>query len=303
VYTLLNNDELPAQGGVLERRQLSHLLDNRRYPLERQWLILSLMEKFELVFAFEGGERYLIPDLLPLEQPVFAWNEEGSLLFEYHYAVLPRSILHRFMVRLHPFIHERIAWRTGVMLAYEEVKALVKADIEDKQIQIAVQGKGGRREFLSMLRFTFNSLHEDMITGTKPQEHVPIPGYTGKTVSYKHLLRLEERGDTEYLPDGVDEPIDVQALLGSVEDPAYRRQGAFTRQEVYQLLRDGYGKEDEVGELCFLLEVDESELGGGNTAAKLRELVVYMERRGRIPDLIKHLQNERPNLFRGRKRT
>jgi internalin A len=302
VYALLNNDELREHGGVLERRQVPRLLDNTRYPLERQRLILSLMEKFELAFAFEGSERYLVPDLLPVEQPAFDWEDEGSLLFEYHYAVLPRSILHRFMVRLHPFIYERIAWRTGVMLVYEGMKALVKADIEDKQIRIAIHGGGRRREFLSMLRFTFDSLHEN-ITGTKPQEYVPIPDYPGKAVSYKHLLRLEERGDTEYLPDGVDEPVDVQALLGSIEDPAYRRQGAFTRQEIYKLLRDGYSTEDEVGELCFLLGIDAAELGGDSTAAKMRELVVYMERHGRIQDLITHLQKERPNLFHGRKRT
>ncbi|MBE2225490.1 MAG: leucine-rich repeat domain-containing protein, partial [Anaerolineae bacterium] len=66
VYHLLNQEALARQGGVLPISQLPDLLDGERYPLERQGFILQMMEKFELAYPFDGGDRYLIPDLLPV---------------------------------------------------------------------------------------------------------------------------------------------------------------------------------------------------------------------------------------------
>lgn len=295
VYSLLNHEKLVQARGVVTRRQLPEILDHKRYPVEQQRLILNLMEKFELAFAFEGSNRYLVPDLLPVEQPQFAWEEGGSLLFEYRYAVLPRSVLHRFMVRLHPFIYEKIAWRTGVMLAYEGMRALVKADIEDKRISIAILGKGRRREFLSMLRFTFASLHQS-ITGTQPEEYVPIPEESTISVPYAYLLTLEENSVRQAFVPGLKKPVDVQVLLGTIEDPMRRWRP--TPQELRDVLHDNFS-DGEFREMCDRLRVPFVDLGGESTAAKMREAVAYMERRGRINELIEYVQEERPRVVGG----
>ena len=257
------------------------------------------MEKFELAYPFEGGDRYLIPDLLPAEEPPFDWDASQTLNFEYHYAVLPHSILHRFMVRQHTRIHKindsQIAWRTGVMLAYEGLLALIKADIEDKKIRISISGAGQRRQFLSMLRFTFDSLHES-ITGTRPTEQVPIPGHPGVVVPYSHLLVLEENNIRQQILPGMSEPVDVQVLLGTIEEPAQRQFQGLTRQELLLRLREHFANE-ELEALCFELDVKYEDLGGDTNLRKAMGLIERMERTGRLAELVEVMGRERPFLF------
>jgi internalin A len=299
VYSLLTHPQLAQQSGVLPRRQLSQLLDATAYPLEVQGFILQMMEKFELAYPFEGGDRYLIPDLLPAEEPPFTWNEAQTLNFEYHYAVLPHSILHRFMVRQHTRIHKQnnkqIVWRTGVMLTYEGLLALIKADIEDKKILISISGSGQRRNFLSMLRFTFDSLHES-ITGTKPTEQVPIPGHPGVVVPYSHLLVLEGNNIRQQILPGMNEPVNVQMLLGTIEEPSRRQLQGLTRQELFRLLREHFDNE-ELEAICFELDVRYEDLGGDKNLRKAMGLIEMMERTGRLGELVEAMGRERPFLF------
>ncbi|TAH20330.1 MAG: hypothetical protein EAZ09_14615, partial [Oscillatoriales cyanobacterium] len=46
--------------------------------------------------------------------------EGETLEFQYHYRILPDSILSRFIVLMHEKIHNSTRWRTGVMLEYRE---------------------------------------------------------------------------------------------------------------------------------------------------------------------------------------
>ena len=65
-----------------------------------------MMKKFELCYDIEPDKSFLIPDLLPKDEPFTGdqeWN--GALAFQYHYNVLPSShhhALHRAHERLHP---------------------------------------------------------------------------------------------------------------------------------------------------------------------------------------------------------
>lgn len=78
-------------------------------------------------------ESYLIADLLDPQEPDLNWDDDDCLRFEYHYDVLPNSVFSRFLVRAHKYISQKTYWLTGVMLAHENNKALIKADIEDKK--------------------------------------------------------------------------------------------------------------------------------------------------------------------------
>ncbi|MCB8926651.1 MAG: hypothetical protein H6652_13605 [Ardenticatenaceae bacterium] len=122
--------------------------------MQRRFL-LDMMLKFELAFGLPGGQTLLIPDLISKEQPAFAWDDANALQFAYQYSVLPRSILHRFMVRQHQRVDEKIRWRTGVMLNHDGFTALVKADIKAATIRISivdnsVRGDGDRRQFSTL---------------------------------------------------------------------------------------------------------------------------------------------------------
>lgn len=55
--------------------------------------------------------------------------------------------------------------------------------------------------------------------------------------------------------------------------------------------------EGELRDLCFDLKVEYEGLAGEGKDGKVRELVAYLERRGRIPELIAACRDLRPNAF------
>ena len=78
------------------------------------------MKEFQLCFQLPEciSNRYLIPGILPEEEPKKTGLQGETLDFQYHYTVLPDSVISRFIVLMHNKIHKRLYWRTGVMLTY-----------------------------------------------------------------------------------------------------------------------------------------------------------------------------------------
>ena len=226
VYRILNSNELFQKGGVLEWEMLNRILDSQEYPSDKYLFIMDMMRKFELCFAFEGfpDQRFLIPDLLSKEE-LYTGEWEDTLTFQYHYDVLPGSVISRFIVRMHPSICEKTYWRSGVVLADKGSgnKALIRADKEDKKIFIGVSGREQtRRTFLGVIRSNFDYIHET-IPGIKPEEKVPLPDHPEIVVDYGHLLDLEALGETSFIPEGIRERVNVKELLDGVEPEEERR--------------------------------------------------------------------------------
>ena len=226
VYRILNSKELFQKGGVLEWEMMNRILDSSEYPIAKHLFIMDMMRKFELCFAFEGfsDQRFLIPDLLPKEEP-YTGEWEGALTFQYHYDILPGSIISRFIVRMHPSICGNTYWRSGVVLEDKGSgnKALVKADREDKTIFIWVSGREQtRRTFLGVIRSNFDYIHET-IPGIKPEEKVPLPDHPEIVVDCRHLLNLEEMGEENLIPEGIMKRYSVKQLLNGVEPEEERR--------------------------------------------------------------------------------
>ena len=51
----------------------------------------------------------------------------------------------------------------------------------------------------------------------------------------------------------------------------------------------------EVKGICFALGIEFEDLAGEGKQEKIRELITYCQRRGRVPDLIRHLESARPH--------
>ena len=102
------------------------------------------MRKFELCFRFpDDDERYLIPQLLPKEQPeeAKAFDAQGCLSFEYHYpTLLPEGLLPRFIVRTYVLSADEPRWRSGVILRFEGHRALVVGDPVERRVRVRVEG-------------------------------------------------------------------------------------------------------------------------------------------------------------------
>ncbi|MCP3965339.1 MAG: hypothetical protein GY718_03160 [Lentisphaerae bacterium] len=164
--------------------------------------------------------QYLIPELLPKEEPTTE-ELDGAMSLEYHYNVLPRSVISKFIVRMHPFIHQNIYWRNGVLLKYANNTAFVKADIEDRKIFICVSGdEDSRREFFLKLLFQIESIHKG-IPRLKVKTKIPIPNHSDVLVDYDHLMRLADMGETTFIPEGLDERVDIWQLLSGFRKDFY----------------------------------------------------------------------------------
>ncbi|MBD0313853.1 MAG: GTP-binding protein, partial [Microcoleus sp. T3-bin5] len=170
IYALLSDETLKTKTkGIFTPADLTRVLNPERYPTERHGYLIELMKEFELGFALECyPPQFLIAGLLPKDQPDETELEGETLEFQYHYKVLPESIISRFIVNTHEKIHNQIYWRSGVMLQYQENNeiyniARIKADPEDKKIFITIsRRKETRRLFLGILRDVFQKIHKSL---------------------------------------------------------------------------------------------------------------------------------------------
>jgi len=216
VYKLLNSFALNQSKGLLKVAQLNTLLDLKRYPKTRQTLIVEIMEKFELCFEIKNANRqqFLIPELLSKEEPDINWDYDNSLAFQYHYDVLPSSIMSRFIVRMQGFISKKTYWHSGVVLVQGNNKALVKSDTEDGKIFIWVIGKSiTRRDFLTVIREQFEYLHKS-IPKINAIKQVP---YKGIVIPYQDLLKAEKMGEKVFLIYSLEERVPISQLLDGIE--------------------------------------------------------------------------------------
>ncbi|QYX31879.1 leucine-rich repeat domain-containing protein [Sphaerospermopsis torques-reginae] len=232
IYALLSDETLKTKSkGIFTHDDISRILDPERYPTQRHKYLINLMKEFELCFQLEcKPEKFLIAGLLPKDQPEKTELEGETLEFQYHYKVLPESIISRFIVNTHDKIYNSIYWRSGVMLQYQQYNeiyniARIKADPEDKKIFITISGrKETRRLFLGILRNEFQKIH-NTLPNLEITEWVPVPGYPKHDpLKYSELLGLEEMGETDKVIGELKLKLNLRQLLDGYESLESRRQ-------------------------------------------------------------------------------
>ena len=228
IYKILNSKKLEEAQGEIFLKDVSGILDQQEYPASICYFIFNLMKKFDLCFSFpEDDTHYLIPELLSKNEPDEAAKFELSecLNFQYLYPVLPEGILPRFITRTHHLSTDEPRWRSGVILKFEDCRALVKADIAEKRVYISITGEKAesRRRLLAVIRSDFERIHRD-IKNLNPQELVPLPGLPDEIVLYKDLLVMENKGKKE-IEKVVGEELEtfkVSELLSGVDLPRFK---------------------------------------------------------------------------------
>ncbi len=292
VYCILNDDVLMERKGLLARQDLIRILDPRAYPRHKHQFILDMMCKFELCFAFEGleGEQFLVPDLLSKEAPVTGdWND--ALAFQYHYNVLPSSVISRFIVRMQPYLYKTMYWRSGAVVTDQGNRALVQSDREDKRVYVWVRGpERTRRTLLSIIRYHFDTIHKT-IPGMKVEEKVALPDHPDIVVDYQYLLDLEAMGERSFVPPGLRQRVNVKRLLEGVDLHKAQRATVRLRQILVERFDD-----EELKTLSYDLGVDYEDLRGATSTSRARELVAYLERRNQLQALIQLGKLRRPHV-------
>ncbi len=246
VYKIINSKQLAEGEGVLRLDLLREILKKRdgdafEYETDKYCYLIKLMKKFELCYGI-GENTILVPDLLKVPEPRFSFEYATALKFRLDYDFLPRSVMPRFIVKLHQQIKKDLQWRTGVVLKHDQfdASAVVKADKEAKTISIWVHGKQ-RRDFFAAILFHLREINlsfEKLIV----VERVPLPDNAKVAVPYSHLLLLEQRGTENFLPEGSPKEYSVSKLLGSIQKPS-------TDKEMMDLLLKIVDKLDTVDTL------------------------------------------------------
>ncbi|MGK7958886.1 MAG: COR domain-containing protein [Crocosphaera sp.] len=226
-YSILNDNLLITQKkGRLSKDDIPRIFktlqepkENYRFRMEAEnWAIVQIMAQYGLCFKLDDQLEYLIPGLLPKGEPdTGEWNK--PLHFQFHYKpVLPHTIISRFIVKSHDLISKNTYWRTGVVLNKDRARAKVKADLDDNKIIVHITGNCyTRRSLLSLIRENFKRVHKT-IDKLEVDERVPLPNKPNITVSYQHLLKLEEQHIKEFYPEGADHSYNVKELLDSYRE-------------------------------------------------------------------------------------
>ena len=234
VYKILNSPSLYESKGKLTVAMLDDVLNSADYPRGKRLFIIDIMKKFELCYDIEPDKTFLVPDLLPKNEPKLFFR--GVPALEYQYPVLPSSVITRFIVRMNQHIHENSVWRSGVLLRIGENLALVKADFEDKIISIAIDGlEHTRRDALAAIRYQLDEIHAS-IQSLNPQKRVPIPNAPhAEPLEYEYMLMLEREGQESILVKDGNRlvKVDIRQLLSGIESEEKRRETDGNTTNIY----------------------------------------------------------------------
>ncbi len=227
VYRIINSGKLAECKGILKLELLNEILKRTGkhgydYPPDKHPYIIRLMNKFELCYEIDK-QKVLVPDLLDVQQSPFDFNYADSLKFLFEYDFLPRSIMPRFIVRMHNDIKDECRWRTGVVLENKafHATAVVKADNEEKKIYIYVSGTQ-KRDYFAVIRHTIRDINASF-EKLNAVEKVPLPDNETIAIDYAELIGYEEVGEENYLVGKLKKRYSIKKLLNGIEVEETRR--------------------------------------------------------------------------------
>jgi hypothetical protein len=282
VYKIITAEAMADSKGVLHADCLESILKQRSaekhsYPAHTHVYLLELMKKFELCYPVET-QAVLIPQLLPVPEPEFTFDDKNALGFVLHYhSFLPPSAMPRFLVKRHKQIKAGLCWRTGAVLHDQAsgTEAVVKADMEARRIHLWVNGPR-RKEFLSFLWFTLREINSSF-EKLAVSELIPMPDQPSITANYNTLLTYAKNGIDVYIPDGSETKYSVRKLLGLVEPEG--------EDEMRQAMRkiEAHLDEKESGSETFnsLFELKPSIFGVGLNMNEMFRLIQARDKKKR----------------------
>src|SRR6185369_5669856 len=139
-------------------------------------------------------------------------------------------------------------WRSGVILAHEDCKALVIAQPADRRVIMRVRGEnsGARRELLALIRYDFDRIHAEFKDRLDAQSKVPLTDFPEFSVDYKKLVAFEKKGVVSF-PEFIGErviTVQVNELLNGV-DLEQQRKDSLEALAQAKAIFFSYSHEDE----------------------------------------------------------
>ncbi|MEL6606261.1 MAG: COR domain-containing protein, partial [Cyanobacteria bacterium J06614_10] len=231
VYKVADSDTVRKNKGRFTETDIAEIWSDSQYSDLRDEL-LQLMMRFKLAYEIpnRGANTpgtYIAPQLLPVSQPKYDWDNTNNLILRYRYDFMPKGILTRFIVETHPLIENQDhVWKNGLILADKWSRAQIIENYPKSEITIHISGTN-KKPLLEIIRHEFGKIHlsyeklkyDELIpcncpecTGSNEPEFYPYD-LLMKYIA-KHRYNIECRTSIE--------PVDVRRLISDITDqPTY----------------------------------------------------------------------------------
>ncbi len=169
VYKVLDNQNVINHQGCFSYADLENIWQESYYA-DMQGELLALMMKFQLCYPVPySDDTFVAPQLLSQDQPHYDWDHSHNLILRYTYpAFMPKGILSRFIVVMHPWIEsigeenkvdkQQSVWRTGVVLNKENTRAEIIEFYGKREIAIRVSGKL-KRDLMTQVTYELDKIN------------------------------------------------------------------------------------------------------------------------------------------------
>ncbi|MCT4006358.1 leucine-rich repeat domain-containing protein [Elizabethkingia anophelis] len=165
VYSLIDAIPIQRENGIFHYNDLAKYLPSKAYPTETFLQLLQLMEKFSICFKVVGGHNiYIIPELLKNEVPdnlnISDFKQIDALKFRIKFNFMPKGLMSRLICNLYYLLTSESYWKSGVILNYENSRALVVSSPIYKTLEINCIGIQ-KRDLLSIIRNELTKMFKD----------------------------------------------------------------------------------------------------------------------------------------------
>jgi len=209
VYTILSDKTVYKQDGRFDKEWLFARWSDYSFEEKRYLLLLMLKNRFDICYATDKNRtHYIVPQLLPQQEPEYTFDQYDNLLFRYQFKFMPFGLIARIIVRLSDDVDiqkdKAVNWQTGIVLKRNDVSALIEESTSEegsKIIDIRVSGsKTERKDYLAYIRKMVESILGESYKQITYDEMIPCNYCLSKDVKevfyipYKHLSTYIERG-------------------------------------------------------------------------------------------------------------
>ncbi len=304
IYRIITDQELRSSAAGRLTPAMTRRILHEYQPYHRD-LILKLLQRFELAYpAPEAGVWYL-PNAMPQDEPPEAADPSWAqgLTLEYAYTTLPESVITRFIVRAHEHIEAGRVWRWGVILASGENRALVRANVAERRVEIHVLGQENtRRDLLAFIRGHFRAIHKTF-QESAGRENFPIqeylcpPEYPGLRLDYQDLLIREREGETEIRPtwQGRVLRLNVAQVLNGFISPEARQEEMHMAKEIHYHEHRHFEAKEVVGSMVNLgneNQLQQTIQGSFNSGLTSEVQTTLAQLTAVVQEMLKHLSAE-----------
>lgn len=227
VYKLLDDEQIKSKKGRFNDDDCARLWAGAHY-VDMHMELVALMRRFELCYLLPDSTptTWLVPQLLAATkpQPLRDWNQAGDLVLRYRYAIMPRGLISRLLVRLHRFVpNPETACITAVLFEQAATAVLAELSADGREIELRARGPE-RKALLSVVAADLEAIN-DGFHGLRNKVDKLIPCDCPQCSACKtpHLFeekrlrkRVEDRELKIECPISYKKDVDVLALLDGI---------------------------------------------------------------------------------------